>query len=667
LIYRALENQLAAAESVLEVPREPDEAVVAYISRLLNAVDRLRGERDQLRRNVSFLEIEARFTAEALEAQRARAKHIAKDSQITSLGRVATVFALVISHIQSTSQPLDGDAISLQTQLKEAINLCAHKDDTIAQTNKKLSELEACMNVMALDLQAADAQRTNIFSQVRILEGKESERVVEVAQAENANQLELQQAQLQLVNVSKTLEETEGQRDNLTLQLTNTQSELTAAQQHLADAQVRYSSLQSHQLASLSSNEATKVLRSQIEELEMRVLRRTEQIGIHQHDIKRLETNLKLSEERVGELMAEVEVLGAEKAAMVEDCADAREARDETIERVEGLEMEVETLEGRIRHIEMARAAEVEALVRIIVEAIGRSRVESMNAARNEKDARQAQDDHGRAMDDLKCLADKYQHMVQRLEEKEQVALRSADRTAELEGKLQHLRQVNEAMLVDHEQAIAVLVRSREELEERLVKSERLHAEGDPGNDLKSLRSDHTDEMRDLQMRLDGTLRELEAARALHVEAEVARKEANVAHEELVRAHKDLEHRADEATERSIAAHGMLAEAVSKHESEFNSLQRELDESVHQVHQLQQKLHEVASTRVQEEALQTGRSQRAESMMAELQQQIANSQKQLDTLQAEKTSNQTEITNLEAEIQRLLSSERYLGDQVQSR
>jgi hypothetical protein len=67
---------------------------------------------------------------------------------------------------------------------------------------------------------------------------------------------------------------------------------------------------------------------------------RTEQIKIHQHDIKRPETNLRLQEERLGEMTTEFEMMAAQKDAMVEDCADAREARHEALIRVERLEEE---------------------------------------------------------------------------------------------------------------------------------------------------------------------------------------------------------------------------------------------------------------------------------------------------------------------------------------
>ena len=51
-----------------------------------------------------------------------------------------------------------------------------------------------------------------------------------------------------------------------------------------------------------------------------------------------------------GEMTTELETsrLAAQKDAMVEDCADAREARDAALLRVEGLEMELGVLETKL-------------------------------------------------------------------------------------------------------------------------------------------------------------------------------------------------------------------------------------------------------------------------------------------------------------------------------
>ena len=145
------------------------------------------------------------------------------------------------------------------------------------------------------------------------------------------------------------MELVESDRNNLTLHVTNLSANLKKVQEELTEAESRYSTLQSHQLSNTPTSEATRALKEQIKELEMRVLRRTEEIGIHQHDIRRMETNLRLQEERLIEMTVEMETLAAQKEAMVEDCAEAREARDEALARMEDMELEADVATVRLK------------------------------------------------------------------------------------------------------------------------------------------------------------------------------------------------------------------------------------------------------------------------------------------------------------------------------
>ncbi|KAF8209156.1 hypothetical protein K438DRAFT_1960888 [Mycena galopus ATCC 62051] len=147
----------------------------------------------------------------------------------------------------------------------------------------------------------------------------------------------LQDVQVQLGVAAQGLDAMTRQRDELLAKLALKESEwmgddpvadLEAAQREVAEAETRYSALQFQQLNSMMSNEATQMLRKQLADQEDRVLRRTELVGILQHESKRLETNLKLQEDRRNEMTTELE------------------ARDAAIARVEDLEMDVETLEG---------------------------------------------------------------------------------------------------------------------------------------------------------------------------------------------------------------------------------------------------------------------------------------------------------------------------------
>ena len=179
------------------------------------------------------------------------------------------------------------------------------------------------------------------------IEALEAKLSTSVSSASDETVATISQLKIEMDQKERHLQDVESERDSLKLQLTNLMTDMQDVQEELNNAEGRYTTLQFHQLSNMTNSEATRNLRGQIEELENRVMRRTEQIGIQQHDIKRLETNLRLQEERLSEMTTELEMMAAQKDAMVEDCADAREARDEALIRVERLEEELENSDGR--------------------------------------------------------------------------------------------------------------------------------------------------------------------------------------------------------------------------------------------------------------------------------------------------------------------------------
>ena len=378
---------------------EPDANIVTYIERLLAAIDRLRGERDSLRRDVQFLESESRFTIEALEAKLSASisstsdktvatisqlktemdelhSHLAevseknaatvksKNSEIKRLGLVVQTLAVVFDH--SSSQA----AISWARLLLLAQDELRASQNDVMEKERHLRDVENRLNATNLDHEAMASQRDDLLAELQ-RKDSQSERDLEIARtATQETREELEDVLHRMSEVATHLQDVESERDSLRLQVTNLTTDMHDTQEKLTNAEDRYTSLQFHQLSNMTNSEATRNLRGQIEELENRVMRRTEQIGIHQHDIKRLETNLRLQEERLGEMTTELEMMAAQKDAMVEDCADARETRDEALMRVERLEEELEGLEGR----NVDNTVVVESLIATIAQGVCRAR-----------------------------------------------------------------------------------------------------------------------------------------------------------------------------------------------------------------------------------------------------------------------------------------------------
>ena len=248
-----------------------------------------------------------------------------------------------------------------QSQLSESIEREEHRGRRAQADFDKCSALQEEHNRIIYQLKKSEERNetlkvelVSIASKYDDLASQLEEKKNEMKFSQKISQDHLDQVNENLKVVSRTLEVVESDRDSLALQVANLTVDLEAAQNELTSAEERYNALQADQLSTMSSSEATHALRNQIVELEDRVLRRNEQIGIHQHDIRRLETNLKLQEETIGEMKLEFETLTTQNEAMLEDCADAREIRNEALSRVESLEEEVELLESKFASSDQA-------------------------------------------------------------------------------------------------------------------------------------------------------------------------------------------------------------------------------------------------------------------------------------------------------------------------
>ncbi|OCH89537.1 hypothetical protein OBBRIDRAFT_778313 [Obba rivulosa] len=354
-----------------------DAETAATVQRLLVAIDRLRAERDGLRRDrdrllrdFNFVKAETKFAVEDLQAKLTASQSVSaledcklqdeiegltaqlaqRDEAIRRLlhsARATIALAIVVQHLEGER----GAGAVQVTDLSNALRNVRAQLEQVAQEK------------MVLAVQASETQgrMEAADSQVSFLRGT-VERLDQDLALERTLHGEtssaLAEAKVQLQNMARAVSDAEAQRDALALQLQHTEQDLETARQELAEADSRYGK----QLSQMSSGEATRALRKQIETLEQRVLRRTEQIGVHQHDIKRLETNLRLQEERLTEMTTELEIVLEEKAAMVEDCRTTREERDEAMRKCEDLEEALEeSEEGRHR--------EVEALVQVVFSA----------------------------------------------------------------------------------------------------------------------------------------------------------------------------------------------------------------------------------------------------------------------------------------------------------
>ncbi|KAI0275128.1 hypothetical protein BC834DRAFT_851261 [Gloeopeniophorella convolvens] len=403
------------------------------VEKLLIAIERLRRERDELRRQLEFLKLEHKFKVEALERRLSSlssgstspvftshpSAHPSDDPRVsqlqsevqallerlatassrqhqnlsssavesTRLGLIASASLVMVGHLQTrvdrdneTKGQVFAEISRLQSSLQDST---ASSEDQLRISHsleQLLSDAQQQLEAHTSSLHDLQGHRDELLLQIESLQSQLTEASEAGGRSRDQTrelQADLEDSVAKLSSVTKALENVESERNSLRVELVNLQNDVSSAQEELKQAEKRYSTLQTQQLSSMSTTQVNHKLREQIDELEGRVARRTEQIGIHQHDIKRLEMNLRIHEDRIAEMTSELEVAMSEKESMVEDCAEARETRDRALEQVERLEDSLAHLETQVQVLEEQRDKEVAALV----QAWSTARVQSRTSA----------------------------------------------------------------------------------------------------------------------------------------------------------------------------------------------------------------------------------------------------------------------------------------------
>lgn len=371
-----LELQLSTSSQGSASEEPSTEEHVATIERLLHSVARIRGERDGLRRDLEFLNVENKFAVQSLEAKLAAASAPVTPSvnstQFSQLSTLEGYIHILEGQAERNSRTTLALAVVAQrtaeqeaakaARIQSLLNQLASSHESLQRSERHLQEHQGAIESLSTQLSSSTTSIGEAESQVAAFRTT-IQRLEDELARERHSHVEtgaaLSDAEAQLNNLSQTLTDAEAARDALALEKTHLEADLDAAREELSDVEARYAA----QLAGLAtageSGRGTQaVLRAQVGELQDRVMRRTQQIGEHQHDIKRLETNLKLQEERIMEMTTELDVAQSERVAMLEDCRTTREQRDDAMQRCDELEEAMEALEE-------ARKVEVEAVLQV--------------------------------------------------------------------------------------------------------------------------------------------------------------------------------------------------------------------------------------------------------------------------------------------------------------
>ncbi|KAK7058552.1 hypothetical protein VNI00_002188 [Paramarasmius palmivorus] len=624
---RERDEKIAAMGQPSGMPIQEEQAVQS-MERLLNAVDRLRGERDALQRDLDFVSAESKFRIAALEAKVGESTGSScggsgtavetPSKQSPSLGKAILACMIVVGHLHNTlTASADDLSRALAANMQQA-NLPSGQEGRLKQTEDRLqTTLES--------LEEATTHRNDLLSQLE-----------EANASHEDTRSSLMRADGEISELSNALQEVESERDSLSLQVTNLTNDLKAAQEELAEAEKRYSSLQFHQLSNMSSTEATSALRRQIQELEGKVSRRNEQLGIQIHDIRRLETNLKLQEERLTEMTAEMETLASQKEAMVEDCADAREARDDAIARVEVLEEEVERVESQLEENERSLAS----LVAVAFHTVSRSREKVRLAEERVRSAKECAEYIQREQDSASRMGSELESVVREkdshLKDTEEDIRRV---TLALAVSQNNLRQTSHSInaLIEEKAHLAATVKGlQREISSQAADKEAIASE------LKALRAGSSDDLRAKVDKITELEAEVKQLREMLAETERSHS-ARVDELEVLISQKDEQ----------LASNDLEGEVVQlkmKHVEEIGQLQSQLVKSSAALEEMkaQQAAKELEYEEKLSASMRSGRTLQNE--LSDISEDLAKSRQSEQMLTTLKLQQEKKIQQLEVEL-----------------
>jgi len=315
------------------LPPESNEEEVEVLERLLAAVDRLRGERDQLRRDVGFLRAEAKVIENAVHAT-------VEDHRQRDLQRVKVVEEQ-LEGVRSAVLEKDAQLAKLTSESafqEQRARYFGNVIEALATTVQRYDFIIQHSLIGTSVSPARTAPLINIDQSIHPLLFASHQPPAEESSGSWLAESALQQP-MQFEHAFAVHEDPSESRSG-------SSSAIEDEDQCMAfnfDPQPSYnpSPPRAH---SYSSGAAAKY----IEELELRVDRRTEQIGIHQHEIRRLQTNLQIAEETIDSMRSELEALGGERACLEEDAHRVRESWAFDKQALEKVDAELDEVKGEL-------------------------------------------------------------------------------------------------------------------------------------------------------------------------------------------------------------------------------------------------------------------------------------------------------------------------------
>jgi hypothetical protein len=410
---------------------ESNEEEVEVLERLLAAVDRLRAERDQLRRDAEFLKAEAKAIENTVDAT-------VEEHRQMDLRRVKVVEeeleCIRVAVLEKDARIAELTSESALGQRKAMYFIKAV--EALATTVQRCDFIIQHSPISTFSSPVRAAPLINVDHSIHSLLFASQEPPQPLAE-ENSGYWLAESALQQPMQLDRSFavhEDPSGSGSGSGA-ATEDEDQCTAFN---FDPQPTHNS-SSPCAHPYSSSAAAKY----IEELELRVDRRTEQIGVHQHEIRRLQTNLQIAEEAIDSMRSELEVLRSERACLEEDAHRVRESWAFDKQALEKVDAELDEVKGELdRRGEelLVRDLEILEVLKVLFDGIGKHRVAVGNPQEEMRTTRAV----------LEELDKQLQYARGSLKTSEMLV-------ADLESRLQAAEKTRKDMVMGHEQVVEIL------------------------------------------------------------------------------------------------------------------------------------------------------------------------------------------------------------------
>jgi len=565
-----------------------DQSDMDAIASLFVTLQRIREERDTLRGSVEFLSFELRAKESAIE-QRLESQRMTSQLLLQSAEEDVSQLRRDLSFCEARLLQSQEESLhSLErcnTRLYHAQTMATATLVALQHANaqREVEDQRWIADIVQLEFMLEEERQTSRGAQTLKQDLEQRDRTVaevnnlyaEATRTARETARELREWQAQFSELDETRNKLEGELEEERTRFRDLERNCSAQtlayqrleethqtlREELYEARMEVDQLRNDHMTDLAnaSPDAQSVLQGHIEELEARIVRRNEQIGTQQNDIRRLDMNLCIAENAVEEMRLELGELRAQNISLEEDAATVRQERNRAEKELDLARGELDALrvtmskqDDVLRQNDEGREQEITILVEVI----------STHNLQVRKITRDLQKAHGEIS--------KLQHLLEQRSVHQYSAaaeghLLEMEKLRQIVTEISALHEQDTGMLADYSRQIEQLKQSLQEATERGdVLAQQLCRTG------QLARDEVAAQIRTLEDQVDTLSAEVEG-----LEERLAEGQQNI--QTVLKQNGDLENQVTDLHEAASAKSRDHKEKVEELNAKIETLQGELD------------------------------------------------------------------------------------------